>query len=131
MDDYQYAEMMGNGYAVGGVVEKQTRMAFADGGLPVDPVSGNEVPPGSLPEEVRDDIKVGVSEGEYIVPADVLRYYGMKFFEDLRAEAKVALSGMEQDGRMGGEPMMEAPMEEEDDLPFSTGELQSKDDPYE
>jgi hypothetical protein len=128
MDDYQYAEMMGNGYALGGAVEKQTRMAFADGGLPVDPVSGNEVPPGSLPEEVRDDIKVGVSEGEYIVPADVLRYYGMKFFEDLRAEAKVALSGMEQDGRMGGEPMMEAPMEEEDDLPFSTEELQATDD---
>ena len=133
MDDYQYAEMMGNGYAVGGVVEKQTRMAFADGGIPIDPVSGNEVPPGSLPEEVRDDIKVGVSEGEYIVPADVLRYYGMKFFEDLRAEAKVALSGMEQDGRMGGEPMggepmMEAPMEEEDDLPFSTEELQATDD---
>jgi hypothetical protein len=128
MDDYQYAEMMGNGYAVGGVVEGQTEMAFADGGLPVDPVSGNEVPPGSLPEEVRDDIKVGVSEGEYIVPADVLRYYGMKFFEDLRAEAKVALSGMEQDGRMGGEPMMEAPMEEGDDLPFSTEELQATDD---
>ena len=113
--------------------QDKTRMAFADGGLPVDPVSGNEVPPGSLPEEVRDDIKVGVSEGEYIVPADVLRYYGMKFFEDLRAEAKVALSGMEQDGRMGGEPMggepmMEAPMEEEDDLPFSTEELQATDD---
>jgi len=128
MDDYQYAEMMGNGYALGGAVEKQTRMAFADGGLPVDPVSGNEVPPGSLPEEVRDDIKVGVSEGEYIVPADVLRYYGMKFFEDLRAEAKVALGGMEQEGRMGGEPMMEAPMEEQDDLPFSTEELQATDD---
>ena len=69
-------------------------MAFADGGLPVDPVSGNEVPPGSLPEEVRDDIPAQLSEGEYIVPADVLRYYGMKFFEDLRAEAKAALSGM-------------------------------------
>ena len=133
MDDYQYAEMMSNGYAVGGAVEKQTRMAFADGGIPIDPVSGNEVPPGSLPEEVRDDIKVGVSAGEYIVPADVLRYYGMKFFEDLRAEAKVALGGMEQDGRMGGEPMggepmMEAPMEAEDDLPFSTEELQAIDD---
>jgi len=127
MDDYQYAEMMGNGYALGGAVEKQTRMAFADGGLPVDPVSGNEVPPGSLPEEVRDDIQVGVSAGEYIVPADVLRYYGMKFFEDLRKEAKEALTGMEQDGRMGGEPMMEEPMEEEDDLPFSTEELATEE----
>jgi hypothetical protein len=128
MDDYQYAEMMSNGYAVGGAVEKQTRMAFADGGIPIDPVSGNEVPPGSLPEEVRDDIKVGVSAGEYIVPADVLRYYGMKFFEDLRAEAKVALGSMEQDGRMGGDPIGK-PMEAEDDLPFLTGELQSKDAP--
>ena len=126
MDDYQYAEMMSNGYAVGGAVEKQTRMAFADGGLPVDPVSGNEVPPGSLPEEVRDDIPARLSEGEYIVPADVLRYYGMKFFEDLRIEAKVALSGMEQNGRMGGDPIMKAPMEE-DDLPFLTEELQATD----
>ena len=108
--------------------QDKTRMAFADGGVPIDPVSGNEVPPGSLPEEVRDDIKVGVSAGEYIVPADVLRYYGMKFFEDLRAEAKVALGSMEQDGRMGGDPIGK-PMEAEDDLPFLTGELQSKDAP--
>ena len=107
--------------------QDKTRMAFADGGLPVDPVSGNEVPPGSLPEEVRDDIPARLSEGEYIVPADVLRYYGMKFFEDLRAEAKSALSGMEQDGRMGGEPMMEESMEEEDDLPFDTSELITED----
>ena len=100
--------------------QDKTRMAFAYGGIPIDPVSGNEVPPGSLPEEVRDDIPAQLSEGEYIVPADVLRYFGMKFFEDLRAEAKAALGGMEQDGRMGGEPMMEEPMGAEDDLPFST-----------
>ena len=118
MDDYQYAEMMGKGFAKGGAVDSQMEMAFADGGTNTDPVSGNEVPPGSLPEEVRDDIKVGVSEGEYIVPADVLRYYGMKFFEDLRSKAKVALAGMEEDGRMGGEPI-----EDGNDLPFSDEEL--------
>ena len=99
-------------------LDSQMEMAFADGGTNTDPVSGNEVPPGSLPEEVRDDIKVGVSEGEYIVPADVLRYYGMKFFEDLRSKAKVALAGMEEDGRMGGEPI-----EDGNDLPFSDEEL--------
>ena len=108
--------------------QDKTRMAFADGGIPIDPVSGNEVPPGSLPEEVRDDIPAQLSEGEYIVPADVLRYFGMKFFEDLRAEAKAALGGMEQDGRMGGEPMMEEPMGAEDDLPFLTEELLATDD---
>ena len=83
----------------------------------VDPVSGNEVPPGSLPEEVRDDIPAMLSEGEYVVPADVLRYYGMKFFEDLRSEAKMGLSNMEANGRMGGEPVMD------DGLPFSDEEL--------
>ena len=54
-------------------------------GEEIDPVSGNEVPLGARPEEVRDDIPANLSEGEYIVPADVLRYYGVKFFEDLRS----------------------------------------------
>jgi len=88
------------GYALGGEVEA------------IDPVSGNEVPPGSTPEEVRDDIPAMLSEGEYVVPADVTRYYGVKFFEDLRANAKVELSEMEANGRIGGEPVPE----DEDDL---------------
>ena len=33
----------------------ETEMVFAED-VEVDPVSGNEVPPGSMPEEVRDDI---------------------------------------------------------------------------
>ncbi len=88
------------GYALGGEVEA------------IDPVSGNEVPPGSTPEEVRDDIPAMLSEGEYVVPADVTRYYGVKFFEDLREQAKVDLEGMAANGRIGGEPMPEG----EDDL---------------
>ena len=71
----------------------------------VDPVSGNEVPPGSLPEEVRDDIPAQLSEGEYVVPADVLRFYGLKFFEDLREVAKLELARMDAEGRIGGEPI--------------------------
>mgnify|MGYP003634536977 CR=1 FL=1 len=88
------------GYALGGEVES------------IDPVSGNEVPPGSTPKEVRDDIPAMLSEGEYVVPADVTRYYGVKFFEDLRANAKVELADMEDNGRIGGEPVPEG----EDDL---------------
>jgi len=71
----------------------------------VDPVSGNDVPPGSLPIEVRDDIPARLSEGEYVVPADVVRYYGVKFFEDLRTGAKMGLQQMDKDGRIGGEPI--------------------------
>src|SRR6056300_2100913 len=90
---------------------KQMQMAFmeegglTDDGTTVDPVSGNEVPPGSMAEEVRDDVPAQLSEGEYVVPADVVRYYGVKFFEDLRSEAKMGLGEMEQNGRIGGEPV--------------------------
>ena len=80
-------------------------MALTGGSNDVDPVSGNEVPPGSLPEEVRDDIDARLSEGEYVVPADVVRYFGVKVFEDMRMEAKMGLSQMDKDGRIGGEPM--------------------------
>ena len=78
---------------------------IADDGTTVDPVSGNEVPPGSMAEEVRDDVPAQLSEGEYVVPADVTRYYGVKFFEDLRSEAKQGMAQMEADGRIGGEPV--------------------------
>jgi hypothetical protein len=103
------------GYALGGAVEE------------VDPVSGNEVPTGSLPEEVRDDIPARLSEGEYVVPADVVRYYGVKFFEDLRSQAKMGFDTMESNGRIGGEPMgME--IVEPEDMQFDISELEVVDD---
>lgn len=84
---------------------------MAEGGtVGVDPVSGNEIPLGSTPENVRDDIPAMLSEGEYVVPADVLKYFGVNFFEKLRAKAKEGMMSMEMDGRTGGEPMS-APME--------------------
>ncbi|UAW59229.1 hypothetical protein CRP603_gp62 [Roseobacter phage CRP-603] len=104
--------------------DEQTEAVFKSVRAEVDPVSGNEVPPGSLPEEVRDDIPAMLSEGEYVVPADVLRYYGVKFFEDLRAMAKMGLAEMDANGRIGGEPI-EA---EEDDLPFADEELMVEED---
>ena len=95
----------------GEVMKNQTEMAFMkqggikDDGMKKDPVSGNEIPPGSMAKEVRDDIPAMLSEGEYVVPADVLRFYGVNFFEDLRNQAKSGLQGMEQNGRIGGEPL--------------------------
>ena len=94
-------------------INEQMEMAFADQDQKVDPVSGNEVPPGSLPEEVRDDIDARLSEGEYVVPADVVRFFGVKFFEDLRMEAKTGLAGMDAAGRIGGDPV-DVPAEGED-----------------
>ena len=103
--------------------DEQTDAVFQSVRTEVDPVSGNEVPPGSLPEEVRDDIPAMLSEGEYVVPADVLRFYGVKFFEDLRRKAKDGLAKMEEDGRIGGEPIEDE--EDQMDLPFSDEELET------
>lgn len=71
----------------------------------VDPVSGNEVPLGSEPEEVRDDIDARLSEGEYVVPADVVKFFGVNFFEELRSKAKDGFQDMEAEGRIGGQPV--------------------------
>jgi len=90
--------------------EKKT--AMYEGGMMADPFaplqvvigidedSGNEVPAGSKPEEVRDDIPAMLSEGEYVVPADVVRYHGLKTFEALRSEAKCALGLMAKHDRI-------------------------------
>ena len=94
----------------GGTTMEQQMSLFEEGGmkddgLNRDPVSGNEIPPGSLAKEVRDDIPAQLSEGEYVVPADVVQYYGVKFFEDLRMQAKRGLAQMAATGRIGGEPV--------------------------
>ena len=65
-----------------------------------DKESGNEIPPGSEAEEVRDDVDVLLSEGEYVMPADVVRYWGVRFLEQLRHEAKMGLMYMQMDGRL-------------------------------
>jgi hypothetical protein len=102
--------------------DKQMVLAFMADDVEVDPVSGNEVPPGSLPEEVRDDIPAQLSEGEYVVPADVLRFYGMKFFEDLRENAKIELARMDREGRIGGQPV---PSNDNELTPEEMAELDS------
>ena len=121
-----------NKFAEGGTVamNEQMSFAFADGGLrddgmKEDPVSGNEVPPGSTAKEVRDEIPAQLSEGEYVVPADVVRYYGVKFFEDLRDAAKMGLQDMEARGRIGGEPVPAGgPMNEDDLTPEELAAIQ-------
>ena len=89
-------------------LEEQMAMNFGDvpdNTVGQDPVSGNDIPLGSTAENVRDDIPTNLSEGEIVVPADVVNYHGVKLFEDLRAEAKMGFRQMEEDGRIGGQPM--------------------------
>jgi len=107
-----YALNLQGSYNKGGMtMDGQMEMAFMqqgglkDDGMKQDPVSGNPIPNGSMAKEVRDDIPAQLSEGEYVVPADVVRYLGVKHFEDLRNKAKEGLQSMEANGRIGGEPV--------------------------
>ena len=125
------------GAAKGTSVPKQMEM-FEEGGLKdeggtVDPVSGNDVPPGSTQEEVRDDIPAQLSEGEFVFPADVVRYLGLEFLMKLRQKAKAGLARMEAMGQMGNADEATIPDDapfnpSQDDLPFSMEDLDMEDE---
>ena len=110
------------------IMTKQMEL-FDEGGLmdeggTVDPVSGNEVPPGSTQEEVRDDVPAQLSEGEFVFPADVVRYIGLETLMRMRQEAKMGLAQMEAMGQMGNSEEAIMP----DDLPFDMYDLEVEDD---
>jgi hypothetical protein len=85
---------------------------LATDGIDVDPVSGNNIPIGSNAEDVRDNVDAKLSTGEYIVPADVVKYLGVAQLEKLVNKAKDGLEDMAEDGRIGGEPT-------EDEMPMN------------
>tara|TARA_S200002703_G_scaffold36230_1_gene31360 strand:- start:848 stop:2965 length:2118 start_codon:yes stop_codon:yes gene_type:complete len=74
---------------------------FKDQGQTKDPISRNPVPIGSIQKEVRDDIPAQLSEGEFVLPADVVRYHGLEKIMGIRDQAKKGLQKMENMGQMG------------------------------
>ena len=103
--------------------------SFAEGGLQdeggqKDPVSGNDVPIGSTKKEVRDDIPAQLSEGEFVFPADVVRYLGLDFLMKLRQKAKAGLQRMDDMGQMGNSEEATLP----DDMPFTLDDLDVEED---
>ncbi len=89
-----------------GAITTNKRKLFAEGGMmddgkSVDPVSGNDVPVGSLAEEVRDDVDAKLSPGEFVIPADVVRFIGLERLMKLRDDAKRGLARMNDIGQMG------------------------------
>ena len=63
-----------------------------------DEVSGNPIPVGATANNVRDDIEAMISEGEYILPAHVVSWHGLKHIQEMQAEAEMGLMSMEMDG---------------------------------
>ncbi len=109
----------------GTMLGQQTEMAFMneggmkDDGGKTEPTSGNKVPSGSLEEEVADDIPAMLSEGEFVFPADVVRYIGLGTLMKMRQDAKQGLKMMEKMGQLGNPEEAEIP----DDVPFGMADL--------
>ena len=122
----------------GGKVMKKQMELFEEGGLKdegntVDPVSGNDVPPGATQEEVRDDIPARLSEGEFVFPADVVRYWGLETLMKMRQEAKAGLARMEAMGQMGNSDEATIPDNapfnpSQEDLPFTMDDLDTEEE---
>jgi hypothetical protein len=101
-----------------------------DQGGTIDAVSGNDVPPGALQKEVRDDISAKLSPGEFVIPADVVRYVGLENLMKMRDKAKAGLQKMEEIGQMGnsksgaeGEALHGSNEESDDEFSSSIDEI--------
>jgi hypothetical protein len=75
--------------AEGGSVEKKVKFVKEDDDDVPDP------PPGATPEEVADDIPAYLSTGEYVLPANVVRYIGLKNITGMHQRALSELQQME------------------------------------
>ena len=113
-------------------------MAEDETGMPIvgyDEESGNPIPPGSSAENVRDDIPAMLSEGEFVVPADVVKWHGLKHMMEMREEAKEGLMAMHMEDQIKSpeheveeEEMVETSSEEMDehgneDYPTEMGQM--------
>ena len=95
------------GGAAGGALGGSGRK-YAEGGR-VTAITPDMSPSGGAQ---TDDVAIKVDEGEMVVPADVSRWYGEKFFHDLAIKARKA-QGVENPkglGPPGGAPATAIPM---------------------
>jgi hypothetical protein len=117
------------------MLKQQTAKLLKEGGMlqeggTIDEESGNKVPVGAMKEEVRDDVPAQLSEGEFVFPADVVRYIGLERLMQMRQAAKEGLMKMEDMGQMSNG---EEGSDEEDTAEFESqideimGELGGED----
>ena len=65
-----------------------------------------------------------LSEGEFVFPADVVRFIGLEKLMMMRQEAKAGLQRMEDMGQMGNSEEATMP----DDMPFDINDLDMEDE---
>jgi len=95
---------------------------FKEGGL----ADNADDTPGATESEVADDIPAMISEGELVVPANVVRYHGLSKYENMRKTALNALDELEDNGQIrpvdsDGTPIVKDVKEQTDEVMASKG----------
>lgn len=90
----------------------------------VEPETGNPIPAGSNEENVKDDIPAALSTGEYVLPADVVRWHGLNHIQGMMEEAKMGLMAMHSEGYIHD---IEVEEEESDSEKSSSDDVSTKD----
>lgn len=106
---------------IGDAIQKNELVEMSHGGMMsgimgYDEVSGNPIPIGASPENVRDDIEAMISTDEYVIPAHVVKWHGLRYIQMMQQEAEMGLMAMKMEGLIqGGEAPEEDEAEEEID----------------
>lgn len=108
---------MSKKYEHGGYVSASGLMGTPQFIVGVDEETGNEIPFGSTAENVADTIDAKLSEGEFVIPADVVRWYGVQHFINMIEEAKMhfMLLAVDQEGEEVEDGELDVEVEEDEE----------------
>jgi hypothetical protein len=90
-------QMKIHGYAIGGAPPSPSLIRPPPAADPKNPP-----PIGSTPANVADNIDAKISEGEFVWPADVVKYYGMDWMQKQITKAKEGMLAMAKAGLIKG-----------------------------
>lgn len=94
-------------------VGKDSLPAMAHGGLMCG--GDAELPIGASPENVADDIPAMLSQDEYVLPAHVVKWHGLKHIQEMQMEAEAGLMAMSMMGLIGGQEIEEEAVETDEE----------------
>lgn len=80
-----------------------------------------EIPFGATAKNVADDVPIMASEGEYVLPANVVKFLGIEKIQKMVDKAKAALEAM---GEIVGDNETDE-LVEDNELPFDSSELEA------
>jgi hypothetical protein len=114
----ELVEMYHGGMACGceGDCEGDCGGGMMDGIMGYDEVSGNPIPIGSHAENVRDDIDAKLSTDEYVLPAHVVKWHGLKHIQMMQSEAEMGLMSMQMTGLIQHAEMSDAEVVEDEEI---------------